>query len=210
MILNGTKRIFRGITEIKKIYKLNNIIWYSLPSGYKKLEYIEATGTQYIESGVLTDKENVKYDGELLFTNTEKKQYFGANYGYYFGIDEKGRYTLPYYTDLIPSGDFDRICFEYSKESNICKLTVNGKSAKFQRTSAQKNAEIFVFAMIGFLNNTCNAKLKYWKIYKEDKLVRYFIPCINNTGDVGLYDLMGELFYGNNGTGFFLAGGEII
>ena len=47
------------------------------------------------------------------------------------------------------------------------------------------------------------------KIYDNGTLVRDFVPCKNPSGEVGLYDTVTERFYGNAGTGSFVAGPEI-
>ena len=46
----------------------------------------------------------------------------------------------------------------------------------------------------------------YCKIYNNGVLVRDFIPCISDTNAIGMYDLVENKFYGNNGTGTFVAG----
>lgn len=49
---------------------------------------------------------------------------------------------------------------------------------------------------------------KIWKTiaYEGTPLVRDFIPCKNASGDVGLWDDVNSVFYGNAGTGTFIAG----
>lgn len=52
------------------------------------------------------------------------------------------------------------------------------------------------------------AKLYSAQIYNGASLplIRDFVPCINPSGAVGLYDLVGAKFYGNAGTGVLSAG----
>lgn len=49
---------------------------------------------------------------------------------------------------------------------------------------------------------------KIWKTitYEGTPLVRDFIPCKNASGEVGLWDDVNSVFYGNAGTGTFIAG----
>ena len=47
------------------------------------------------------------------------------------------------------------------------------------------------------------------QIYDNGTLIRDFVPSQDPTGNVGLYDLVGAQFYGNAGTGAFVAGPEI-
>ena len=44
------------------------------------------------------------------------------------------------------------------------------------------------------------------KIYIDNNLVRDYVPCVSPSGKVGLYDKVTKRFYGNNGTGNFIAG----
>ena len=44
------------------------------------------------------------------------------------------------------------------------------------------------------------------QIYANGNLIRDFVPCVDFTGNAGLYDLVGGKFYGNAGTGSFTAG----
>lgn len=52
-------------------------------------------------------------------------------------------------------------------------------------------------------------KLYACQIYDNGTLVRDFYPCTNESGAVGLYDLVGKQFYSNAGTGAFVAGAEV-
>ena len=52
--------------------------------------------------------------------------------------------------------------------------------------------------------------LYHCQIYNGNTVIRNYIPCKNAGGVVGLYDLIGQKFYGNSGTGSFTAGPEVI
>ena len=63
--------------------------------------------------------------------------------------------------------------------------------------------------VFGTGQGTCKAVIEYLTIWDGDAKVRDFVPCKNPDGTVGLYDLIGEEFYTNSGTGAFTAGAEI-
>ncbi|MBQ4353596.1 MAG: discoidin domain-containing protein [Clostridia bacterium] len=44
------------------------------------------------------------------------------------------------------------------------------------------------------------------QIYDNGTLVRDFVPCVDYSGEVGMYDLVSAVFYGSSGTGAFTAG----
>lgn len=48
-------------------------------------------------------------------------------------------------------------------------------------------------------------------MYYDDVFVRNFIPCYRKSDNViGLYDLVNDVFYTNNGTGIFLKGADVV
>ena len=54
-------------------------------------------------------------------------------------------------------------------------------------------------------------KLYYFRMYQNGTLVRDFIPCYRNSdNEAGLYDLINNIFYTNQGTGKFIKGPSII
>lgn len=56
-------------------------------------------------------------------------------------------------------------------------------------------------------SSTCaKGKVYYLKIYNSGTLVRNMLPCKNESGIVGMYDIIEKKFYNNNGTGTFTAG----
>ena len=50
------------------------------------------------------------------------------------------------------------------------------------------------------------AKYRGCKIYDNGTLVRDMIPCKDPDGNIGMYDTVNAVFYGNAGTGEFVAG----
>ena len=86
---------------------------------------------------------------------------------------------------------------------------------------SKKGALILQFAIVIFPPNMyifnfnpldsrhSKAKLYYFKIYVEDVLVRDFIPCYRNSDNVvGMYDLVSNTFFVNQGTGTFTKGSD--
>lgn len=183
-----------------------------LPDGYTKLAYIQSTGTQWIDTGF---KPNQNTRAALTVDakpSTAAEWLFGARNGNTdrtFGLlSYNSRYRSDYnnstneYSTVTPSGKF-----VVDKNKNV--TTFNGAvgvTAKFG--SFQCTYPMFLFAN----NNAGTAagfgsfKLYVCQIYDNGTLVRDFLPCINPSGAVGLYDLVGRKFYGNAGTGTFTAG----
>ena len=82
-------------------------------------------------------------------------------------------------------------------------LILKGTYAKFK---ASATATLFSMRSVNSGISYGSHKLFSCQIYNNGTLTRNFIPCKDPTGAVGLYDLIGQKFYGNAGTGSFTAG----
>lgn len=58
----------------------------------------------------------------------------------------------------------------------------------------------------GVILNKGGMRVYSFKLYDNGTLIRDFIPCINPSGEYGLYDVVNNQFYGNAGTGSFTGG----
>ena len=84
----------------------------TVPAGYTKLEYIEATGTQWINTGVTG---HARWEFDVQFTNTTKRQlmgYFG-NGDEYWGCQPDGKYGLFSGSTIGVVGGRDTIVHDY-------------------------------------------------------------------------------------------------
>lgn len=72
--------------------------------------------------------------------------------------------------------------------------------------SVPHNLALFANNRAGGIQEKTTMALYYCRIYDGNTIIRDYIPCKNAGGAVGLYDLIGQKFYGNAGTGSFTAG----
>lgn len=188
-----TNRVLPGLVLGDKAK--NNL----LPDNYTQLEYIEGTGTQYIDTGVVADVTgysvviDFKYTGDSYASTTQQQWLCGC--GRYH---EAGIYRGAFYTDG---------CFSYSQTANISNRTT-AKNVKVPSTPS--GASMFLFAR-NYVGNESEYRPSLFRIYSAKILyngepVREFIPCKNPSGEVGLYDGVTGSFYANAGTGEFVAG----
>ena len=191
----------------------------SLPTGYTQLEYIESTGTQYIDTGYNLTSEVLKYD--LEFETTSSTSSFtlignsddgDTNFGINF-------YSNQFYVGTsrwLLSGNSWTKNQKYHKtiEANNGTLTVitDGVSQSATYTSTlYKKSSIALFACkcdTKFSNSGSYAKVYQAKIYDNNVLVRNYVPAKDSSNVVGMYDLVEGKFYTNKGTGTFSAGAE--
>ena len=183
----------------------------SLPRGYKRLEYIQSSGKQYINTGFKPNNNTrVVMDAELA-SGTGNIGLFGArvsansnNYalawiGSYFRSDYNTAYTQTWKVSQTTRRIYDK-----NKETS----TIDGVSKSYTNVTFQVPVNLALLAnnQNGNITWFASAKLYSCQIYDNGTLVRDFVPCINASGEVGLYDLVGKQFYGNAGTGTFTAG----
>ncbi len=191
----------------------------TLPDGYRKLAYIQSSGTQYIDTGFKPNQDTgFVLDFQALSTNTGNNHHFAtansSNPALYFAhrlkADRSGfasRYGTGALKDVAAGAPFER----HTLTRNKNKVSIDGGAETTETYRAfQVPCNLYLFA--SNQANTAGAytvlKVYSCKIYDSGTLIRDFIPCVSPSGAVGLYDLVGKKFYGNAGTGAFI-GSEV-
>ena len=183
----------------------------SLPSGYKKLEYIQSTGTQYIDTLVNIEANKpitLRVVCDCSFNNAGVGNgvgttisgnifYFGTyNGSYCYGLGKVDGETSV-------AADTERRIHDLDAVGK--KLTISGKLSLTGLSFATPTASrTFWLPQWGQ-----GIKLYSCQIYDNGTLVRDFVPCQTTDGTIGLWDDVNSVFYGNAGTGTFTAGPEI-
>lgn len=188
------------------------------PKIYKELEYIQSTGTQYIDTE-LTFPTGFKLDTKLNITSVSNSVYIAGGMTYSGGVYNRsyiGQYSNVWYLGMYDDYSTGRSI--PTGEHIIEASTISGSGyIKLDGTSVVTSSKVYENSNIGkcyFLWWSYNdydklkAKVYYAKFYNADnELVRDFIPARNLlTGAVGLYDKVGHKWYYNSGTGDFIAG----
>lgn len=178
-----------------------------LPDGYTELQYLESSGTQWIDTGVKPDQ---TYALKIKF-QTEQSSSGGiavsdANcqsngFGIWCNAAAFGNGTMPT-TEWHGTTPIE---IELSQQG----LFVNGNLTWTPDTATftvPANMTLFSLNRNGSIAEKLTGKIYFAQLFKAGKPVRNFIPCTNPSGIPGLYDLVDGKFYGNAGTGVFLAG----
>lgn len=181
-----------------------------LDTKYKRLEYIQSTGTQYIDTGVyLTGDSRVKIKGQLLDFSRGNRM-FGVdkiNEYFRFGSSSQKTYLPGYYnfkgaTQIAFTSDIFKLDFN----KNI--MTVNGVevySTTYHSFNCSLSALLFTVNSSTITDNFIG-KIYYCQIYDNGTLVRNMIPVLRKSdNEIGMLDLVEGKFYGNAGTGKFTA-----
>ena len=187
-----------------------------LPEGYTQKEYIQSSGTQYIDT-LFKPNQNTRVvcDFELLESG---KAYgvFGARIGYgntsydlfAFGMNAETSFQDDYGTSSnAHTNSQTNILYHADKNKNVTSL--GNVNHTFSASTFQLNYTMYLFGVntSGSPNNQLGSLRIYsCKIYDNGTLIRDFVPCTNPSGTIGLYDVAGNAFYANAGTGTFTAG----
>jgi len=211
---NEFKNIFGdlGITEWTKYNWLDNN--FNLPSNLCRVEYIEFTGEQWLDTGLVSTLTDIwKQEADIQYTTlpSSGSQLNGADYGVYWGVNNTYGFVNSTTTALTPAApaDTDRHNFVSIIDPSITNNVFYIDGVEHKSARANFNTAKIAIGCIGSptganLAYLCKEKVYSYKIFKNDELVRSFIPVFNaTTATYGLYDLVGRQFYSNAGTGYF-------
>lgn len=191
-----------------------------LPEGYTKLNYIEATGTQFINLVNVYPTDDVEWNVSIQWAGEMQSgnRWFmgmGTNPNAYWGRIYSTTYKKILYElngrakeGVTPATeDFDNIVYTFNHETLLNTLSVNGLSLGTSDSNYASTATYRPLALLGISGKgTCKARVKHTNVWLNGELVRGMLPCINEEGTVGMYDTVNSVFYDNDGTGEFLYG----
>lgn len=195
-----------------------------LPSGYTELEYIQSSGTQYIDTGYVITSENMKVVIKFAYTAAHSDAtLFGSETT---GITGSGEYSIcPYGNPQFFVGGSKSLKSAYEPSLNeVCTLDITANNGTLtdiwngtrQNSQSYTQSLNHTYSVAVYGNNISGAvtqkvsmKLYSFQIYDGNALVRDYIPCKNPDSTIGLYDLVNSVFYTNAGSGIFVAGPEI-
>lgn len=192
---------------------------------YVELEYIESTGTQYIDTGVKFTGTTSKIDARYKLNSTGVTGSYSSLSA--TQIDDNTRWGSLQYDKTVgkctftvgnvpggsgiifsPSGSIDHVIYT----TNGTSLTVEFNN-NTQTLSAGGSALTGQTLYLG-CKNTSGTRSEYfvgniysYKLEIDGTLVRDFIPVKMGT-EVGMYDTVTDTFFTNAGTGELIAGPE--
>lgn len=187
-----------------------------LPNGYTRLEYIQSSGGQYIDS-LFTPNNKTRIEVKFSWA--------GGSNGYLYGAVDSNNAKSVTATLSVNGGNwrFDGTYYSlkasantiYSAVIDSSGVTINGTLNKYVGTVSSFTSPNTLFIFSGHNASGVSAsyfvgKIYTFGIYDNGTLVRDFIPCKNASGDVGLYDIANGVFYENKGSSSFTAGAEIV
>ena len=198
---------------------------YILPEEYTQVEYIESHHAEYIDTGYYCNP-NTRIECDFQFTQVAQKQQrvFGSIYG-----EDNGLSASMY---INGGGNFAWAC--QNGDGNWKATTLNADTNKHKFVMDMKNNKIYIDDYIENITTThtntsiyslllfayrvkdtgavhtqskAYGKMYSARIYENDVLVHNFVPCYKNSNnELGMYDLITNAFFTNQGTGTFTYG----
>ena len=182
------------------------------------IEYIQSSGTQYINSGfipkattrTIMKAEPMSWSAQSAFFGTRNATSPTASQAYVAAVPAATLYRSDYFgSSLTAETPTIMQITNIDKNKNICSFN----NIMITNTSSTVNAttNMFLLALnnVGTAKYFLSAKLYSCKIYDGDTLVRDFIPIKTTTNVYGLWDKVNKVFYPNAGTGTFTGGSAV-
>lgn len=188
----------------------------ALPAGCVRCEYLESTGTQYIDSEYIPNIKT-RTRAEVQFTKNTTGIWGGyATYpataydivGYYKNTDRWFMRAFCAGATNKESWTFDTEWHIFETDAANTTVAIDGDVEARIRDISYTNYKISIFLFARNLSKTgtqlySHSRLKSVRIWEDDVLMRDFIPTLNN-GTPCLYDTVTKKFHYNQGTDTFL------
>ena len=217
-IINITKAKANSLNYLKAFGKCEQI---RLPVGYQQVEYIESTGTQYIDTGINTNTTTSRYEtkispslvsGTIGIFGTRNNTTANQSSMNVFIID--GTFRLDWLNGAMGSSVRISSNTEYTISITRGLATINNVNYRTGDTISIDGSYTFY---IGSFNNVgsvyskgFSGKIYYSKLYNNNILVFDGVPCYRKSdNEIGMYDFVSNTFFTNAGTGTFIKGDNI-
>ena len=187
-----------------------------LPEGYTELEYIQSSGTQYIDTGFKPNQDTrVVINVTDVSAPSGTASLFGGRTTN--GVSSFSMWAFSsvvrtdYGANILKTTQPYATVQSIDKNKNITIL--NGTEYTQTYSTFQARVSLTLFAVndgeIGVDTRMVSMCLYSCQIYDNGTLIRDYVPVKNSSGVVGLYDVVNGVFYTNAGTGEFGAGPEV-
>ena len=196
-----------------------------LPEGYTAVNYLQSSGTQWIEMGVAPNQ-NTKAVLKIIINN------FNADYGTSLIGSRKGANSDDQFTTYldIPSGSSStRFLFRMDGQPQISwtglttdkiyTVTLSGTEMKaeledgttvFSKTFSVNDftstVTMALFRAKGVGGTYFQGRIYSCKHYSGDELIQDFVPCLDAEGVPCMFDFVSQKSFYNKGTGSFTWG----
>lgn len=196
-----------------------------LPNEYQEVEYIESTGTQYIDTGITLDANDFAISFNFEQTNrTSGEQPITSiwtdSYNYwnlFIRSLSSDKYVLDTYTSkhhiLSTKVNLNEIYnVSLTRNGSSWEFTQNDSTITWTYSPSTANNTTLKLFKRGDLNtgNATKIKMYSFKMTVSNTKTLNLIPCYRKSdNEIGMYDIVSKTFFTNSGTGTFLKGADV-
>lgn len=197
-----------------------------LPAGYTEVEYLESTGTQYIITDIvpLDTRTDADFQKTGLISGTDEfiaaKIDTNQRYGTWFKAAGGSFCVIRCNGGAVQgSTSYDELrhVVIFNDASHGCWWDGTLKTTNSLYACTSSATPICLFARGKTSGGVVTGeKFSISRIYSikftdnpTGNILGEFVPCINPNSEAGMYDLITQRFYGNAGTGDFIAGNPV-
>ena len=197
------------------LFNLGGII--QVPAGYTQLEYLESTGTQWIDTGIAYNNNTGIYiDFQYTNINTNEQILFGSlnpNFAFWrsstrflYGYKQGTGTTASFVVNDSELGT--RHILELNFNNNVlAKLDNTVNQLPQSNFSSSRTLYLFAAHHNNIAYHPAKARIFAVKFTNNQILTRNFIPARRDSdGVLGMYDTVTNTFFTNSGTGEFIGG----
>lgn len=179
------------------------------------VEYLESTGTQYIDTGIPV-YDNTSY--EIKAANKERGYVFGVSGDYNVGRTElnmsasgcvPAMFGGGYKTCTLKNSTFG---YPHTIKMTPTQLFIDGEEIQEPNWGDTVPSSGYKMRLFGYLSwqksyiTITKSMVYYFKTYKGEELIQDLRPCLDIEGIPCMYDTVSKQYYYNQGTGQFSYG----
>lgn len=189
-----------------------------LPDEYQEVEYIESTGTQWIDTNILINSDtNIEYDLSFkIKLQNNRVGIIGVEDFWYNSLSINAFsngfvFANSQYPNRMINYKDIALDTVYKVKVNKEEIFVNGNAGISLPDTNTPFSNKYVLMPHRIAGGTrISSQYYYVKIIIDNVLVRDFIPCYRKSDNViGMYDLVSNQFFTNQGTGDFIVGSNV-
>lgn len=179
------------------------------------VDYIESTGTQYIDTGITVTKDNLKtlkVVADVSILQTSDWSTSGANGPYfYFGVVQNGIFgfgTGDGFASTTINADTQRHIWIVDAKNGRFSMPNDDIDNPVEFSSTVNSSNNYIISGYSEGASRVPHKERIWsyQFYVDDVLTHDFRPCLDSEGEACLYDKVTKTYFHNAGTGSFTAG----
>lgn len=232
-LTEGTSTI--TVTYGGKTTTFNVTVSSFLPSGYKAIEYIKATGTQYLVTDLqISTSTDSSVDNSISYYTCEVScsadaSVEGVSNSIVMGVTSAYGRWFGYVTSVnaigLGDGTGEYFANGQAGDRHTYSLAITGtRTATLTRDNsdsatktATANSVVTGLSLFNAYSSTAraynfpfNGKIYSATVYRDGEAVMNLIPCKRiSDNEIGMYDIVNSKFYTNSGTGAFEGGAEL-